>query len=280
MSLGLALEGGAMRALYTAGVLDSWMERGIRVDGMVGVSAGACFGPNYFSGQRGRALRYNQKYMGDPRNAGLRSLLTTGDIFNREFGYYRMTLELDPFDEEAFERYGAAFYAVATNVDTGEAEYLQVTNVIDQLEALRASASMPFVSRFVPYGGKRYLDGGVADSIPVRACLRLGYDRNVVILTQPIEYRKGPMNPHLIRARYGRHPRLCEALLHRHEHYNEQVEDVIRLEREGRVFAIRPQAPLNVRHMEKDPQVLARVYNQGLADGERTMDALMAYLHA
>lgn len=280
MSLGLALEGGAMRALYTEGVLDIWMDNGIRVDGIVGVSAGACMSPNLYSGQRGRGLRYNQKYMGDPRNVGLRSLLTTGDIVNREFGYYKITLELDPFDEEAFERYGGDFYVVATNVDTGEAEYIKVDNIIEGLEALRASASMPFVSRFVEYQGKRYLDGGIADSIPVRACLDLGYDKTVVILTQPADYRKGPMNPHLIRACYRKQPRLCETLLHRHERYNAQVEDVLRLEQEGRIFVIRPQQSLGVKRLEKDPAVLQRVYDTGAQDGQRTLEALKAYLDA
>lgn len=280
MKTGLVLEGGAMRGLYSAGILDVWMDYHIRVDGLVGVSAGACFGPNLFSGQRGRALRYNQKYMGDPRNVSIRSLLTTGDIVNREFGYYRITLELDPFDEAAFERYGADFYAVATNVETGEPECLKITNVIEQLEALRASASMPFVSRMVEYEGKRYLDGGASNSIPVRDCLNMGYDRVVVILTQPADYRKGPMNPHLVRACYHKYPKLCDALLRRHEMYNAQVEDVRRLEKEGRIFVIRPQTALNVKRLERDPAVLQRVYDQGLADGEKTIKALKAYLGA
>lgn len=280
MSLGVALEGGAMRAMYTQGVLDVWMDEDIRVDGMVGVSAGACVGPNLFSKQRSRGLRYNKQYMGDPRNVGLRSLITTGDIVNREFSYYRITRELDPFDEAAFERYGADFYAVATNVDTGEAEYLKVTNVFEQIEAIRASASMPFVSRFVEYEGKRYLDGGIADSIPVRACLNLGYDRNVAVLTQPADYRKGPMNPRLIRACYHKHPALCRTLMERHERYNRQMEDVAQLERAGKIFVIRPAQSLHVKRLEKDPEALQRVYDQGVADARARMPALRAYLEA
>ncbi len=278
MSLGLVLEGGAMRSLYSSGVLDVWIDEGVRVDALMGVSAGACFGPNLFSGQKGRALRYNLKYMRDPRNMGLRSLLTTGDLVNREFGYYRITLELDPFDEEAFERYGGDFYAVVTNVDTGEAEYMKLDNIIDGLEALRASASMPFVSRFVPIDGRRYLDGGVADSIPVRACLDLGCDKNVVILTRPADYRKTPMNPHIIRAFYRKYPKLCQALIDRHARYNAQVEDVLQLEREGRIFVIRPQTALAVKRMEKDPDRLRQVHAQGVEDGKRTLEALRAYL--
>lgn len=278
MSLGLALEGGAMRALYTHGVLDVWMDNDIRVDGVVGVSAGACMAPNLFSKQRGRGLRYNSKYMSDPRNVGLRSLITTGDIVNRDFGYYRITMELDPFDEAEFERYGVDFYAAATNVETGEAEYLRITNVVTQLEAIRASASMPFVSRMVEYEGKKYLDGGIADSIPVRACLKLGHDKNVVILTQPASYRKGPMNPRLIRAVYRKYPNLCKTLIERHERYNAQNAEVAQLEKEGRIFVIRPAQSLNVKRLEKDPAELKRVYETGIADGEKTMAALKAYL--
>lgn len=278
MSVGLVLEGGAMRALYSAGVLDVFLDHGVRVDGVTAVSAGACFGANLLSGQRGRGLRYNKKYMRDPRYMGLRSLLTTGDIVNREFGYYRITHELDPFDEEAFERYGADYEVVVTNVETGEAEYIRMTNIFEQMEAMRASASMPFVSRMVEYGGKKYLDGGIADSIPVRACLERGYDRIVVILTRPADYRKGPMNPRLIRTVYGRYPNLCRTLIDRHNRYNAQCEDVAQLEREGRIFVIRPSSALGVRRLEKDPEVLQRVYDRGVKDGEAAMERLTAYL--
>ena len=276
--LGLVLEGGAMRGLYSAGVMDVFLDEGIHVDGLVGVSAGACFGANLFSGQRGRALRYNKNYMGDPRNVSLRSLITTGDIVNKEFGYYRITLELDPFDEAAFERYGGAYYCVVTNVDTGEAEYIRLDHIIRQMEALRASASMPFVSRMVEYEGKRYLDGGIADSIPVRACLDMGYEKAVVILTQPASYRKGPMNPHLIRAKYRRYPRLCQTLIERHERYNAQCDLVEQLEREGRIFVIRPESSLEVKRLEKRPEELQRVYDRGIVDGRARMAALRAYL--
>ncbi len=280
MSLGLTLEGGAMRALYTAGVLDVWMDESIRVDCVMAVSAGACFGPNIFSGQRGRALRYNLKYMADPRNMGLRSLIATGDIVNKEFSYYTITLELDPFDEDAFERYGGAYWVVVTNVETGEPEYIRLDNILTQMEALRASASMPFVSRMVEVDGKKYLDGGISDSIPVRACLELGCEKNVVILTRPADYRKGPMNPHLIRMMYRKYPNLCRTLIQRHDRYNRQMDDVAQLEKEGRIFVIRPAQPLAVKRLEKDRAALQRVYDTGAADGKKTMAALKDYLNA
>lgn len=280
MRVGLVLEGGAMRGMYSAGVLDVFMEHGIHVDGIVGVSAGACFGCNLFSGQKGRVLRYNQRFAGDPRNMSIRSWLTTGDIVNKEFAYYVIPTKHDIFDEEAFEAYGGEYWVVVTNVETGEAEYMQMHNLLADIEMMRASASMPFCSRMVPIGGKKYLDGGIADSIPVRACLEMGYDKVIVILTQPADYVKGPMNPKLIRARYGKYPHLCRTLIDRHNRYNAQAADVAQLEREGRVFVIRPKEALNIKRLEKDPAELARVHGIGLADGEAAMEALKAYLNA
>ena len=280
MRVGLVLEGGAMRGMYSAGVLDVFIEQGVHVDGIVGVSAGACFGCNLFSGQRGRVLRYNQRFAGDPRNVSLRSWLTTGDIVNKKFAYYVIPTTYDLFDEEAFEAYGGEYWVVVTNVETGEAEYMQMHHLLNDIEMMRASASMPFCSRMVPIGGKKYLDGGIADSIPVRACLDMGYDKVIVILTQPADYVKGPMNEKLIRAVYRKYPNLCKTLCDRHNRYNAQAADVAQLEREGKVFVIRPKEALNIRRLEKDPDELARVHQIGLLDGEAAMDALRAYLNS
>ena len=280
MRVGLVLEGGAMRGMYSAGVLDVFIEQGVHVDGIVGVSAGACFGCNLFSGQKGRVLRYNQRFAGDPRNVSLRSWLTTGDIVNKKFAYYVIPTTYDLFDEEAFEAYGGEYWVVVTNVETGEAEYMQMHHLLNDIEMMRASASMPFCSRMVPIGGKKYLDGGIADSIPVRACLDMGYDKVIVILTQPADYVKGPMNEKLIRAVYRKYPNLCKTLCDRHNRYNAQAADVAQLEREGKVFVIRPKEALNIRRLEKDPDELARVHQIGLTDGEAAMDALRAYLNS
>ena len=280
MKVGLVLEGGAMRGMYSAGVLDVFIEQGVHVDGIVGVSAGACFGCNLFSGQKGRVLRYNQRFAGDPRNVSLRSWLTTGDIVNKKFAYYVIPTTYDLFDEEAFEAYGGEYWVVVTNVETGEAEYMQMHHLLNDIEMMRASASMPFCSRMVPIGGKKYLDGGIADSIPVRACLDMGYDKVIVILTQPADYVKGPMNEKLIRAVYRKYPNLCKTLIDRHNRYNAQAADVAQLEREGKVFVIRPKEALNIRRLEKDPDELARVHQIGLLDGEAAIDALRAYLNS
>ena len=278
MKVGLVLEGGAMRGMYTAGVLDSFMDHGVDADGIVGVSAGACFGCNLFSGQRGRVLRYNQRFAGDPRNVSIRSLITTGDIVNREFAYYVVPTKYDVFDEAAFEAHGGEYWVVVTNVETGEAEYMQMHHLLADIEMMRASASMPFCSKFVPIDGRNYLDGGIADSIPVMRALEMGYDKVIVVLTQPLSYRKKPMNKAMIRAFYRKYPNLCRTLEERHARYNAQVEEVIRLEKEGQIFVIRPDEPLDIKRLEKDPAELARVHGIGLADGNACMEALKAYL--
>ena len=279
MKVGLVLEGGAMRGMYTAGVLDSFLDHGIDVDGIVGVSAGACFGCNLFSGQRGRVLRYNQRFAGDPRNVSLLSLLLTGDIVNKKFAYYVVPTKYDVFDEAAFEKHGGEYWVVVTNVETGEAEYMQMHNLLRDIEMMRASASMPFCSRMVPIGGKKYLDGGISDSIPVRAAMEMGYDKLIVVLTQPASYRKKAMNPKPVKAFYGKYPNLCATMIDRHNRYNAQCDDVAQLEREGKIFVIRPKAALEIKRLEKDPQVLASVHGIGLADGNACMDALRAYLN-
>lgn len=278
MKVGLVLEGGAMRGLYTAGVLDVFLDHDIHVDTILGVSAGACFGCNLFSKQRGRVLRYNQRFAGDKRNVSLHSLITTGDIVNKEFAYYVIPTKYDIFDEETFEAHGGEYWVVVTNVETGEAEYMLMHNLLRDIEMMRASASMPFCSRFVPIDGKNYLDGGIADSIPVRKALEMGFDKTIVVLTQPASYRKKPMSKAMIRAFYHKYPNLCKTLEERHERYNAQAADVAQLEIEGKIFVIRPEKALEISRLEKDPEELARVHGIGLADGEKMMDALKAYL--
>ena len=280
MKVGLVLEGGAMRGMYTAGVIDAFLDNGVHVDGIVGVSAGACFGCNLFSGQRGRVLRYNTRFMGDPRNVSLWSLITTGDLINRRFAYYVIPTQYDVFDEEAFEASGGEYWVVVTNVETGKPEYIRMHNLLRDIEAMRASASMPFVSRMVEYEGKRYLDGGISDSIPVRAAMELGYDKLIVVLTRPADYVKGPMNDRLVRAYYRKYPNLVDTLVNRHTAYNQQSEDVKRLEAEGRIFVIRPKEKLQIDRLEKKPERLAAVHALGLADANVRMDALRAYLNA
>ena len=279
MKVGLVLEGGAMRGMYTAGVIDAFLDHNVHVDGILGVSAGACFGCNLFSKQRGRVLRYNTRFMGDPRNVSLLSLITTGDIINRRFAYYEIPNKYDVFDEAAFEASGGAYYVTVTNVETGKPEYLRMHNLLEEIEKIRASASMPFCSRIVDIDGKKYLDGGISDSIPVRAAMEMGYDKLIVVLTQPADYVKGPMNERLIRAYYRKYPNLVNTLVNRHATYNAQSEDVKQLEAEGKVFVLRPKEKLRIDRLEKKPERLKAVYELGLEDTNARMKALADYLN-
>ena len=187
---GLVLEGGAMRGMYTAGVLDVFMENGIEFDGVIGVSAGAICGCSFVSGQVGRTIRYNKNYCTDKRFMSFYSLLTTGDLVGDKFCYHTIPEELDPYDNEAFLRSKTKFYSVCTNLETGEPEYILMKDMVKDIDYLRASASMPYVSRTVEKDGMKLLDGGCSDSIPVRAFMNMGYEKNVVVLTRPADYRK------------------------------------------------------------------------------------------
>ena len=279
MKKGLVLEGGAMRGLFTAGIIDVMMEAGVEPDGLIGVSAGAAFGCNYKSRQPGRAVRYNTRFAKDPRYSGLRSLIKTGDYFNAEFGYHIVPKEYDIFDTEAFEQNRLVFVFVCTDVMTGEAVYHQMDRVtFDELEWLRASASMPFASKVVEVGGRKLLDGGVADSIPLAYFERIGYERNVVILTQPEGYVKEPnrLMP-LMRLALRKYPKMLEAMENRHLMYNQELEYVRQAEREGRCLVIRPDEKLPIGHISHDPENMRRVYEIGRRKGEKHLDQIIDF---
>lgn len=278
MKVGLVLEGGAMRGMFTAGVLDVFLDEQIHIDGIVSVSAGALFGVNFPSKQKGRVLRYNKKYLNDKRYMGWHSLFTTGNIVNKDFAFYQLPFELDVFDQEAFARSGIDFYTVLTNVESGEAEYVKIHDAFEQMETLRATSAMPFVSKMVEIDGKKYLDGGIADSIPLRFCQQLGYDKIIVILTRPLDYRKTPTNSLIFNAFYRRYPKLVERLTNRYVDYNRAVEDVIRLNEQGEIFVIRPSVTLPIRRIEKDVSKVQAMYDLGVRDGQDIMPALKAYL--
>lgn len=278
MKVGLVLEGGAMRGMFTAGVLDVFLDEQIHIDGIVSVSAGALFGVNFPSKQKGRVLRYNKKYLNDKRYMGWHSLFTTGNIVNKEFAFYQLPFELDVFDQAEFARSGIDFYTVLTNVESGEAEYVKIHDAFEQMETLRATSAMPFVSKMVEINGKKYLDGGIADSIPLRFCQQLGYDKIIVILTRPLDYRKTPTNLLLFNAFYRRYPKLVERLTNRYADYNRAVEDVIRLNEQGEIFVIRPSVTLPIHRIEKDVAKVQAMYDLGVRDGQDILPALKAYL--
>lgn len=277
---GLVLEGGAMRGMYTAGVLDVFLEHGISFDGVIGVSMGAITGCSYISGQKGRTIRYNKKYCKDKRYMSFYSLFTTGDLVGNQFCYHELPEKLDLYDNEAFKKSETDFYVTCTNVETGEAEHIKINDMVEEIDYVRASASMPYVSRIVEIGGKKLLDGGCSDSIPVRAFMELGYEKNVVILTRPAEYRKKPEKKGLVRAFYKKYPRFAKTLESRAEVYNQTVEDIRKLERQGEVFVIRPETALDIGRMSHDAEKIERAYERGRADGRACLEKLKVWLGA
>ena len=278
---GLVLEGGAMRGLFTAGVLDVMMENGLVADGTIGVSAGAVFGCNYQSGQIGRTLRYNLRFCREWRYCSLRSLLLTGDLYGAKFCYYKLPLELDLYDYEAYAANPHPFYVVCTDVETGEAVYRKCERADgEDREWFRASASMPLASRVVEVSGRKLLDGGIADSIPLKYFESIGYDRNVVVLTQPEGFVKKPSRGNaLVGMLLGKYPNMVKTLKHRHEMYNEASAYIAEREKAGAAFVIRPPKALEMSRTEHDPVRLCAAYNMGREETLRRLDELKTFMH-
>ena len=282
MKTGLILEGGAMRGIFSAGVMDVMMENGIRFDGIVGVSAGAAFGVNYKSGQIGRAIRYNAKYCHDKRYCGIGSLLKTGNLFNTDFCYGEVPLKLDIFDFDAFEKDPTPLYITCTDVESGKPVYHEYTGRNDHgFDWIRASASLPLVSQIVEIDGAKLLDGGISDSIPVAYFESIGYTKNVVILTQPQNYRKEKNRMlTLIRMKYRKYPNLIKALENRHLMYNAELDLIAKQEKRGELFVIRPDSSLPVKRAEKDPAKLKACYEIGRQTAEKELARLIAFMKA
>lgn len=279
--VGLVLEGGSMRGMYTAGVLDVFMDAGINVDGIVGVSAGALFGPNYFSKQKGRVIRYNKRFCKNHRYMSLLSFLLTGNIVNKKFAFYDVTTKYDIFDNDTFMKNNTGYYVTVTNVETGKAEYLEIKDIIKELEKLRASSAIPGVSRMVEIDGKKYLDGGIGDSIPVLQCKKLGYEKIIVVLTRPLDYRKEPMSEKLMKvlaAKYKKYPRFIEAMENRYLRYNETVEIIIDMENKKEIFVIRPSEAIQLKTVERNKEKLQAVYDLGVKDCKKQLEDLKQYL--
>ena len=279
MKVGLVLEGGAMRGLYTAGVLDVFLDnKDIKIDTIIGVSAGALFGVNYKSRQKGRTLRYNLKYANDERYMGFKSLVKTGDIVNKEFCYDELPNKLDIFDNETYKKSPEEFYAVVTNLDTGKPEYIKIEDAQKDIEYLRASGSMPYVSKIVQIDGKKYLDGGTSDSIPVDEMMKMGVDKVIVVLTRPLEYRKKKSSKKISKWYYKRYPNYIDTLNNRYKMYNSEVEKVISLEKDKKIFVIRPSRLVDIKRIERDTEKLKEMYDLGVEDAKNSLNDLRNYL--
>lgn len=278
MKIGLVLEGGGLRGIFTAGVLDIFLEENIHIDGIIGVSAGALFGVNLPSKQKGRALRYNKKYLHDKRYMSISSLFKTGNIINRDFAFYELPFTLDPFDQETFQQSNTDFWVTVTNIETGEPEYIKINNAFEQMEAFRATSAMPIVSKIVEIDGKKYLDGGISDSIPYQKLQAMGYDKIIVVLTRPLEYRKKPSSMWLFKWFYQKYPKLVERWANRYAEYNQTVEDVIQLNEKQEVFVIRPSKTMKISRLEKNLDRLQAMYDLGVEDAKNALAGLRRYL--
>lgn len=279
MKIGLVLEGGAMRGMYTAGVLDAFLDKDFWVDGIISVSAGALFGVNYPSRQKGRAIRYNKKFISDKRYISFKSLVSTGNIVNKDFAFYEVPFKYDVFDNKTFKESDIDFYVAVTNLQTAQAEYVKLIDPLAQMEVLRATSAMPYVSRPVEIDSIPYLDGAIADSIPVEQMQKLGYDKIIVILTRTLEYRKSKPMTWIAKWFYRRYPHFAGAVNQRYAMYNRQVENVIKLAEKGDIFVIRPSVDLKIKRIEKDPNKLQAMYELGIKDMQLQWKNLLDYLN-
>lgn len=278
---GLILEGGGMKGIYTAGVLDFFLDKEIEFSSVYGVSAGACHMCSYLSKQRGRALDISVDYLDTRRYCSVESLLTSGDLFNVDICYSLIPDYLYPYDYEAFGRYEGKAYSVATDIVTGKPEYFRIRDMKEDISKIRASASLPLVSRNVKIGNGLYLDGGISDSIPLQRSVLSGNRKNVVIMTKEVGFVRQPSRQlGLIRARYLQYPKVYELMADRHIRYNEQLEFIRRQQEEGRAFVIRPKTAGDVRRVEKDPEKLRALYRQGYEDAEECYKELKDFLEA
>ena len=276
---GLVLEGGGMKGVYTAGVLDFFLDKGIEFSSVYGVSAGACHMCSYLSKQRGRAFAVNVDYLDSSDYCSMKSLLTTGDLFNVDMCYHRIPEQLNPYDYGAFERYEGRAYSVATNIETGMPEYFRIRDMKADIDKIRASASLPLVSRNVMIQGKPYLDGGISDAIPLQKSIIDGNMRNVVIMTKEEGYVREPFKElGLIRLKYGKYPKVYELMKDRHIRYNRLLRYIEDQQKNDRAFVIRPKHKSSVGRVEKDKEKLKNLYLEGYEDARECFEELQNYL--
>ncbi len=277
---GLVLEGGGMRGIYTAGVLDVFLEEGLTFDGVIGVSAGAVHGCSFLSGQKGRSIRYYKKYCADKRFMSAENLIRTGNIVDTDFCYHELPEVLDLYDYDAFDRNKERtdFYVVCSDVEKGKPVYAKLHDMKRDIDYIRASASLPYVSKFVELDGRKLLDGGCTDSVPVEAFRKLGFRRNVVVLTRDLEYRKKPENTWMADLMYHKYPQFAEALKNRAVEYNRSIRNIEKLEKEGSVFVIRPSVPLTISRICKSAEEIEKTYQIGVMDAKKMMADLKKWL--
>lgn len=282
MKLGITMEGGANRTIYSCGVTDAFLEENLMPDYFIGVSAGIAFGVSYLSKQKGRNLRVLRSYVADKRYMGLPHLLNRKErnFFNVDFVFGEIPNKLLPFDFEAFRAYSGEVFAVVTNIHTGKAEYLEVPRDDDSFQTLVASCALPLLFQPVKVGNHYYLDGGIADSIPYKKAIEAGCDKNIVILTRTRDYRKETDRTVKISSKmYRRYPKIAEAMLSRASRYNACLDELYELEKEGKVFIIAPNDTYGVGRAEKNLDKLERLYDEGYYQTKLLMPKLREYLN-
>ena len=278
MKKGLVLEGGGFRGIYTAGVLDVFLENGISFDGVIGVSAGTAHGCSYLSSQKGRSIEYYTKYCNDPRFMSFKSFIKTGNIVGVQFAYHDLPERLVPYDYAAFNAQAAEFFVTVSNLESGKAEYIKINDMLADIDYLRASASLPYFSRIVTLDGKKYLDGGCTDGIPIRAFREMGYKKNVVVLTRHDGYVKEQEHGFFAKLMYRKYPEFVNSLLTLHERYNQTLEYISELEKNGEIFVIRPSEELKIGRMEHDANKVRATYDIGVRDAEGCIEELKKWL--
>lgn len=276
---GLVLEGGGLKGVYTAGVLDFFLDKGIEFSSCYGVSAGACCLCSFLSKQRGRAYHVNVDYLDDKNYCSFYSLITTGDLFGVDMCYHRIPDELYPYDYDTYDKYQGTFYSVVTNIETGCPEYIPIKDMKADVDAVRASASLPLVSRNVKWQDKLYLDGGISDAIPLKKAMQDGNTKNVVVMTKEIGYRRQPSGAvSLVKLRYKKYPKVYELMKNRHNAYNETLDFIEDEVRKGTTFLIRPKVKSDVGRIEKDRNKLKALYEEGYAEASECYEELIKFL--
>ena len=275
----LILEGGAMRGLYSAGVIDVFMENNINVDVVYGVSAGALFGLNYKSRQIGRAIRYNLKYAHDKNYMGLYSLITTGDVMNKDFCFKKLVYELDKLDFETYKTTPIDFYAVVTNLQTGKPEYIKIDDAEKDMEYFRASGSMPFVSKPVEINGNLYLDGAMGDAVPFKKALEANYEKIIVVLTKPSGHNRKKKSHLPYKFFYRNFPNFVDTANNSYKQYNETMDLIEKYEAENKIIVLRPSKFIKMQRVEKDTSKLQAIYDLGVSDSMKKLDKIKEYLN-
>lgn len=281
-TVGLVLEGGGNRGMFTIGVLDTLMENNIDADIIIGVSAGALYGINFATKQRGRAIRYSKRNCGNKKYMSINSLLKTKNFVNKDYAFYEIPRKIDPLDINEFKKYKKEFYVTVTNINTGKSEYLKINDPNEQIEEFRATSALPILSEIINVNGTNYMDGGISDSIPVNKMKEFNCDKIIVVQTQPYDYQKTPIEKtkkfKLIKIKYKKYPEFINAIKTRHNRYNKLLEEIKEMENKKEIFCIRPEKTIKLNLMNKDPQKLEEIYNLGIKNTNEVINELKEYL--